>query len=131
VGFFAYMCFADMYADVYLSVQGPTKIIFWPNFCIGEIWKDSSTQFDLIYKHKVQIQIKFKNVLTYVYDRRCEYWLFTCDIKKHFYYRHTKPWQFLFVNVATAWLKVHSGIKHQMSLFILFCGITSIFQNSL
>ena len=38
VGFFVYICFADMYADVYLSVQGPTKIIFWPNFyTAGEI----------------------------------------------------------------------------------------------
>jgi len=32
--------------------------------CTGEIWKDSSMKFDLIYKHKVQIQIKFKNVHT-------------------------------------------------------------------
>ena len=38
---------------------------------------------------------------------------------------------FVIVNVATAWLKVHSGIKHQMSLFMLFCGITSIFQKFL
>ena len=49
MGFFVYICFADMYADVYLYVQGPTKIIFWPNFYTGEIWKDSSTKFDLIY----------------------------------------------------------------------------------
>ena len=33
VGFFVYICLADM--QRYLSVQGPDKIIFWPN--TGEI----------------------------------------------------------------------------------------------